>query len=291
MEAHVSNDLELFLRTGQFTARTWRGAPFEMANKEPGHTIAGEVCMPEPMLWVLNRGRSPLEWFDTGRRRGHLLEGELAVFWRKGHVLADIRNENTTSGLAVFFPQDRIECWLGDEAPKTVRAIAEMAPHQFRIDPFAVTCLRTIAAEIDHGCPSGASFAEGISIALVTYLSCTWGALEADSKVLKVQPIAVRRVRDFIDANLSQDLSVTELAAEVDLSAKQLCRAFKVTVGVPVHQYVLSRRIGRAKELLTHMDVTEVAMATGFASPSHLSTSFKKVTGITPTSYRGRRIT
>jgi len=240
------------------------------------------------MLWVLNRGRTRLHWFDTGRRRDHLLEGELAVFWRKGHVLADIRNERSTSGFAVFFPQDRIECWLRDEAPNTVRVMAEMAPHQFRIDPFAVTCVRTIAAEIDLGCPSGASFAESISIALVTYLSSKWGALGAE-KVSTIQPLTIRRVRDFIDANLSQDLSVVELAAEVGLSAKQLCRKFKFTVGVPVHQYVLSRRIERAKELLAHMDVTEVAMATGFASPSHLSTSFKKVTGATPTSFKGRR--
>ena len=135
----MSNDLENFFSTGQFTARSWRGAPFETASKEPGHTIAGEVCMPEPMLWVLNRGRTRLQWFDTGRRRDHLLDGELAVFWRKGHVLADIRNESSTSGFAVFFPQDRIECWLQDDAPRTIRAMAEMPPHQFRIDPDSET--------------------------------------------------------------------------------------------------------------------------------------------------------
>ena len=282
------NNLERFFRTGQFTPRTWRGLPFELADKEAGHTIAGEVCMPQSMLWVLNRGCSPLQWFDSGRRRDCLIEGELAVFWKKEHVLADIRNARATSGFAVFFPEDRIERWLHDDAPKTVRAIAEMVPHQFRIDPFAVTCLRTIAAEIEHGCPSGASFAEAISISLITYLTSAWRGSDADNKGSKIQPVTVRRVREFIDANLSQNLSVTELATEVGLSARQLCRSFKLSLGVPVHQYVMRRRIERAKELLRHMDATEVAMATGFSSSSHLSTLFKKVTGITPSAYRER---
>ncbi len=98
----------------------------------------------------------------------------------------------------------------------------------------------------------------------------------------------VRRLADFIEANLAGDLSLEALAGQVHLSPLYLTRTFKAAFGEPPHQYVLRRRIERAKELLrdTEMPVVEVALAAGFSSQSHLSHWFQRMVGVAPGAYR-----
>lgn len=98
----------------------------------------------------------------------------------------------------------------------------------------------------------------------------------------------MRRLMEFIEANLDGDLSLEKMAAEVDISPLYLPRAFKSALGQSPHQYVLSRRIERAKDLLrsTSDPVVEIALACGFSSQSHLSNWFVRVVGVSPALYR-----
>jgi len=98
----------------------------------------------------------------------------------------------------------------------------------------------------------------------------------------------MRRLMEFIEANLDRDLSLEKMAAEVDISPLYLPRAFKNAFGQSPHRYVLSRRIGRAQDLLrsTSDPVVEVALACGFSSQSHLSNWFVRVVGVSPAVYR-----
>ena len=98
----------------------------------------------------------------------------------------------------------------------------------------------------------------------------------------------VERLRDFIEASLDQDLSLEALAEEAGVSVYALPRAFWHHFRATPHQYVLARRMARARELLadTDLQICEVALETGFSSQSHLASSFKKHTGVTPHSYR-----
>jgi len=100
-----------------------------------------------------------------------------------------------------------------------------------------------------------------------------------------------KRVTEFIEAHLSENLSLGELAAEAGLSAHHFGKAFKGSFGVAPHRYVTMRRIHRAQELLLcdHQSITEIAYALGFCSHSHLSEAFRKATGMTPSQYRKRR--
>lgn len=96
------------------------------------------------------------------------------------------------------------------------------------------------------------------------------------------------RLRDFIEASLDQDLSLDVLAEEAGVSVYALPRAFRHHFGATPHQYVLARRMARARELLadTDLPICEVALETGFSSQSHLASSFKNHTGVTPNAYR-----
>ena len=98
----------------------------------------------------------------------------------------------------------------------------------------------------------------------------------------------IRRLLQFIEANLEDNLSLDAMAAEVGMSPLYLARAFKTAVGQSPHQYVLGRRIERAKELLrtTEMSIVDVALSVGFSSQSHLSHWMIRHAGISPAAYR-----
>jgi AraC family transcriptional regulator len=97
-----------------------------------------------------------------------------------------------------------------------------------------------------------------------------------------------RRVRDFIQANLSEALSLGQLAGLCALSEYHFARMFQLSFGLPPHRYVLAQRLLRAQQLLQHsaLPLGEVALACGFASASHFSNRFRQALGATPGQYR-----
>ncbi len=98
----------------------------------------------------------------------------------------------------------------------------------------------------------------------------------------------MRHVTDFIQAHLDQDLSLDQLAQQAGLSPYHFSRMFRQTTGESPHQFVLGRRIELARQLLTETDaaLAQVALQSGFASQSHLSSVFKRRLGLTPRAYR-----
>jgi len=97
-------------------------------------------------------------------------------------------------------------------------------------------------------------------------------------------------VVQFIEKQLAEKLSVPELAQQVGISPYHFVRLFKQTTGLTPHQYLLSRRIERARRLLEdeNLSIAVIAVDTGFASQSHLTELFRREFGITPAVYRSR---
>jgi AraC-like DNA-binding protein len=100
--------------------------------------------------------------------------------------------------------------------------------------------------------------------------------------------LGMEKVVAFIEEHLSADIKLSDLARLVDYSPDHLARLFKMSFAMPLHQYVLRRRMERAKALLGDRghSIAEVAHACGFASQSHFSSVFKAKLGITPGAYR-----
>ncbi|HEY9653211.1 MAG TPA: AraC family transcriptional regulator [Coleofasciculaceae cyanobacterium] len=98
----------------------------------------------------------------------------------------------------------------------------------------------------------------------------------------------LRYAIDYINENLEKDLTLAEIATSVGMSPYHFARAFKQAVGLPPHQYLIKRRIEKAKTLLTQTDlaIAEIAYRVGFASQSHFTTLFRKHTTTTPKAYR-----
>lgn len=98
----------------------------------------------------------------------------------------------------------------------------------------------------------------------------------------------IRRLLDYIEQHLGEDLSLEAMAAEVELSPLYLVRAFRAVVGQSPHQYVVSRRVEHARRLLsgTATPIADIALAAGFSSQSHLSNWFRRIVGVSPAAYR-----
>lgn len=101
------------------------------------------------------------------------------------------------------------------------------------------------------------------------------------------EPDAVRRARELIDDRYDENLTLAEIAAIAGLSAFHLCRSFARAVGFAPHEYLMCRRIERAKMLLrTGLSLADVATRVGFCDQSHLTRHFRRRVGVTPGQYR-----
>ena len=99
-----------------------------------------------------------------------------------------------------------------------------------------------------------------------------------------------KRVSDYIEDHLDDELPLRELAAVARLSTYHFARAFKQSFGVPPHRYHMSRRMERAKALLDvpARTVTDVGLMLGFTETSSFTSAFRRSVGITPSDYRRR---
>jgi AraC family transcriptional regulator len=102
----------------------------------------------------------------------------------------------------------------------------------------------------------------------------------------------LRRVKEYIDANLEDDLSLAELAEVADLSQFHFARAFRKSTGKTPQQFLMEQRIERAKILLTdeNLPLVEISLRTGFKNQSHFTTLFRKLTKLTPKIWRETKL-
>jgi len=94
--------------------------------------------------------------------------------------------------------------------------------------------------------------------------------------------------KELISENLAGDIGLALIARECGLSPTHFARAFKESVGLPPHQWLLVRRVEVAKDLLRrgNMSIADVALETGFADQSHLTRVFSRLAGVTPKAWR-----
>ena len=141
---------------------------------------------------------------------------------------------------------------------------------------------RALENDFRSGTPSGSLFADSIGVALaVRLLGLDEKETERASRLSEIQ---LKRVVDFIEAQIQTPLSLETLSRVAGVSNSHLRTWFKAATGLTVHRYVLRRRVERARLLLLASDlsISEVAHLTGFAHQSHLSHWMRREIGETP---------
>lgn len=102
--------------------------------------------------------------------------------------------------------------------------------------------------------------------------------------------LKLKRVLEYINTHLEQDIQLSDLAEVADLSQCYFASLFKQSMGIAPWQYIVRQRVERAKKRLKqgNNSVAEIALECGFNSQSHFTQQFRKLVGVTPKSYRGQ---
>lgn len=144
--------------------------------------------------------------------------------------------------------------------------------------------------EMDNPSPMSKLYAETASHLLAVHLLRHYGTERVDISTPSqgLTPPQLRRVTEFINAHLADDLSLSVLADLVTFSPYHFARLFRQTTGESVHQFVLHKRLEQAQHLLRKTDLTiaQIALCSGFAHQSHLTRAFHKHFKLTPHAYR-----
>jgi AraC family transcriptional regulator len=107
-------------------------------------------------------------------------------------------------------------------------------------------------------------------------------------QVRALQKWRLRRVIEYVDAHLSDKISLMDLAAVAGLSRMHFASQFRVATGLRPHEFLLRQRVRRAKELLrdSTTPIAEIALTVGFQTQAHFTTVFKRFVGCTPRQWR-----
>jgi len=171
---------------------------------------------------------------------------------------------------------------------------AEIVPRFGVVDPLLEQLAIALGEALRNGSIRDGLYIDTIAQMMAVHLA---RAHSVQSRLASLPPAPavshqrMRQLIEFIEANLDQPLTLDAMAAQVGISPLYLARAFKAAVGQSPHQYVLARRIERAKELLrnTEIPIIDVALSVGFSSQSHLSHWMIRQTGVSPGVYRRNR--
>jgi len=147
-----------------------------------------------------------------------------------------------------------------------------------------------VNAERVAGFPSGRLFLDSVEQALAVALVNGYAVRDRSVQTHRgaLGSARLRRIKEFIDAKIEDDLTLCEMAQAVELSTAYFSRMFRKSTGETPHQFLLRRRLERAKKRLRSADgrVLDVAVACGFKSQQHFAQVFHHVCRVTPTEYR-----
>jgi AraC family transcriptional regulator len=142
------------------------------------------------------------------------------------------------------------------------------------------------------GCPDQVNqlFIDHVLLAVGIHVAQTYGGMRPLSPPIRGGLAAwqARRAKEILSANLDARLPLKEVARECGLSVSHFSRAFRHSMGVAPHDWLLTRRVDAAKEKLrdNRLTLSDVALACGFADQSHLTRVFTSKVGISPGAWR-----
>jgi AraC family transcriptional regulator len=160
---------------------------------------------------------------------------------------------------------------------------ADMAARLWARDAHIEHIALGLKSELEGGAPPLRMYVESLGVALAIRLLSQFGprARRARHGLSRRQ---LQRVFEHVDAHLSQDLPLADLAAAAGLSVPHFTMLFRRSTGLSAHRYVVQQRVLRARTLILQgkLGITQVALETGFSHGSHLARCMRKVAGLSP---------
>lgn len=148
--------------------------------------------------------------------------------------------------------------------------------------------ISVLAKEMRDPTEQGCLLADHLSAAIAYYLTYHLPGAAPAPQAVALSDGTLRRVVELMESRIEAGISLAELAAAAGLSQSQFARNFRKSMGRSPHAYLQHRRIEEAARLLatTRRDISDIALACGFSSQSHLTDAFRRARGLTPRQHR-----
>jgi AraC family transcriptional regulator len=268
---------------GQVTSAVVYNTPvirIESFRREVARRVQWHFKQPELALFMYGGGARNLHGRMDGKPFDHTFDGKLALYPAGMEFDAEFRVTSSRSEYtAVFF----------DPAFVAERFPCLAAVPRLGFDSRMIAMgLEELCGEAGNDDDIFAMMAEGWAIQTLAALRRLNGAPTDASRRGGLTPAALKRIREFVESNLGSSIALADLAALAGVSTRHFIRAFSESTGKTPHQYVISRRIDRARSLLAEdsYSLTDVALAVGFSHSQHFASSFRKHTGLCPSQFR-----
>lgn len=207
-----------------------------------------------------------------------------------------IRSQQELVDFAWNKPMDVLVLGIGLDTLRSVSADVpgasqcELLPSFGIKDPFLGRLMRALRDDLSANCPAGPLLGESICTAITAYALQRYSVQRYQFKEFRhgLPEQRWKLVLDYIEAHLGENLSIKGLASQAGVGPHYFRKLFRVSAGIPVHEYVLKARITRAKRLLeaTDLSIAEISRQAGFSSQSHFTAEFRRRFKITPAVYR-----
>ncbi|MCU1338023.1 MAG: AraC family transcriptional regulator [Bryobacterales bacterium] len=245
----------------------------------------------EPRMWVKHQPVLAMALrtgsIEIGLRRSEMRRftydtGEMSLIPR--HLEKWFRNEDL-HGLCIAMSDAALTAAsAGTSGEVELRKVDNL------VDARLGALVESINAERIAGFPSGRLFLDSVEQALAVALVNGYAVRHRCVQTHRggLGCARVRRIKEFVDAKMEDELTLCEMAQSVELSTAHFSRMFRKSTGESPHHFVLRHRVERAKEMLRAAEarVLDVAVACGFKTQQHFARVFRRMCGVSPTEYR-----
>ena len=254
---------------------------------DPASEIQTSPCSHHLLLVNLSGGTRQVNQFDECEYDGSVNSGDF--FFLPSGMPGYIAWETTAKSIIFTIPPDFLseiaattECLNHDKI--------ELRSIPLGRDPQLETIARSFLSEMTTDGLGGRLYTESLANLFGIHLLRHYCTTPATLRTYKggLSDFQLKSAIDYIRSHLDAQLSLENIAAELNLSHYYFCALFKQSMGISPWQYVIRQRVERAKELLKNRDlsISEVAFSCGFSNQSHLNKHFRSATGIAPGTYR-----
>jgi AraC family transcriptional regulator len=240
------------------------------------------------MVSVELRPFRPINVFVDGRHRRKPASesGALHLYDLRSSWCADIRDPFDT--LHVFLPISSFRDFATEHG-STFREL-RYEVEEVRYDAVMLHLMQAMLPALERPDEVNALYLDSMFLAARDHIASAYGTFKTKVTEYKAGLTSrqLRHALEYIEANLSADVSLEDVANASAASVSSLTRGFKASLGVSPHNWLLNRRIALAQRLIYDSDtpLSEVAASCGFADQSHLTRVFIRKVGGSPAAWR-----
>jgi AraC family transcriptional regulator len=292
-DSAVIGDRFQLARPATILARTASVAPIGFTRLKSEHAPHGLTTdVPAENAYLSHVQLRPVEvdmWIDGKCRPATTTApGTTFLFDLRSNPVAEIRS--SFDNIRFYLSQASLDEFAFDQGIRGIKGLE--SPRIAFQDRVMWGLANALLDSVEQANERSMLFIDHVALTFCAHVVKAYGnaPVPEDTASGGLSPSQLRRVLDFISAHLNDDHSIAELARECGLSSGYFSRAFRQTTGVTPHQWVIRRKVERARQLLlgNGLGLADIALVCGFVDQSHFTRVFTKLEGESPGRWRRR---